>query len=183
MKIYLAGPMRGYPDWGFPAFDRAEERWRAAGHTVLAPTAIDRALGIGPGIDQEAFDGFNRLAIRLDLAFILEVDALALLSGWEKSRGSAVELALAQFLGLPIYDAETMKPINPPLCPWQTVFVHTSPEDAVNFRLDLDAYTVCGLARARKEQTDGVQGTQRQRAVSDPSEGCTHGYDPDFEVQ
>ena len=60
-----------------------------------------------------------RHAIMSDIACIFHADAIALLPEWETSSGATVELALAQFLGLPVYDAETMHQVFPPVKPWQ----------------------------------------------------------------
>lgn len=116
MKVYLAGPMRGLPDWNFPAFDAAEERWLAAGHQPFNPAQIDRVLQYGPG--QGENPSHLRHVIQMDLACLFAADALALLPGWERSTGAAAELALVQFLGLPVYDAVTMERLHPPARPW-----------------------------------------------------------------
>jgi hypothetical protein len=118
LKIYLAGPMRGIEAWNFPAFDAAEARWREAGHQVFSPAQMDRVLKYEPTSADECCPGHLRHVIQLDLACVLASDAVALLPGWQRSRGAAVEVALAQFLGLPLYDAETMQPLKVPTTPW-----------------------------------------------------------------
>jgi Domain of unknown function (DUF4406) len=116
VKVYIAGPMRGIAEWNYPAFDEAEARWRAAGHIAFSPARTDRALGYdsNTGIS----DGHLRHVILADIVALFHADAIALLPGWEHSSGVAVELALAQFLGLPVYDAETMLTITPSTKPW-----------------------------------------------------------------
>jgi hypothetical protein len=42
MRVYLCGPMRGYPAWNAAAFDRYAAEWEEEGHTVLSPVARDR---------------------------------------------------------------------------------------------------------------------------------------------
>lgn len=124
MKIYIAGPMRGIPLGNFPAFDEASARWQEAGHTVASPASIDRAFGCDGQSQLLTDPTFIRRAITIDTVVILHSDAIALLPGWETSRGSAVELSLAQFLDLPIYDAITMQRIYPPKTPWRSIPKH-----------------------------------------------------------
>lgn len=118
MKVYIAGPMRGIPEWNFPAFHEARKRWREAGHTAFSPASTDEALGYS-----ETTEGFNEKphllhVIHSDILCISNADAIALLPGWEKSSGATVELALAQFLGLKVFDAVTMKQKAPSKTPW-----------------------------------------------------------------
>jgi hypothetical protein len=108
MQVYIAGPMRDHPGCNFAAFDEAAARWRAAGHTVVNPAELDRAIGFdGTG---PIPPGFVAGAMARDLPKICECDALAVLPGWEKSRGCWAEVYVARALDHPraIYDAETM---------------------------------------------------------------------------
>jgi nucleoside 2-deoxyribosyltransferase len=109
MKIYLAGPMRGIPNFNFPQFDHAAALLRKYGHEVFSPADHDRKT-CGMGIEQnptgdEALaarvDGFDiRKALAADLTFIcLEADVIAMLPGWQKSKGATAELATAVALG------------------------------------------------------------------------------------
>ncbi len=106
MTVYVAGPMRGYDQYNFPAFDRAAGLLRSQGWTVINPAELDRAVGVFEDTDPLP-PGFLRAAMKRDLAAICESDAIALLPGWADSHGVAVELALAKLLGLRIVDAET----------------------------------------------------------------------------
>jgi len=110
VKIYLAGPMTGYDLWNFPAFYAATTALRAKGHTVWNPAEMDEAFGFDPTCATLP-EGFTRQAMRRDATCICEADAIALLPGWEKSRGVAVELALANYLGLAVLDATTGEPM------------------------------------------------------------------------
>ncbi len=116
MKIYVAGPMRGYPQFNFPAFNTAAAELRARGHIVFNPAERDcTEYGADFGqnnptgdIVQAAQQGFSlRHAIRDDLTYIcMEADAIALLHGWEWSAGALAEKATADALGLEVYYLE-----------------------------------------------------------------------------
>lgn len=116
MKIYVAGPMRGIPEFNFPAFHAATARLRAAGHEVFNPAerdiqyhGVDISKGNADGCEEKAAKdhGFNlREALKDDLEFIcLHADAVAVLPGWEKSRGAQAEVATAYALGLQVLKA------------------------------------------------------------------------------
>jgi len=115
--------MRGLADWNLPAFDAAERAWRTAGHHPFSPAALVRALGyeVGhacqPREGKSAIDHLRHVMLS-DIACIYASEAIALLPGWETSKGATVELALAQFLGLPVYDACTHQILLPLPTPW-----------------------------------------------------------------
>ena len=102
MTLYLAGPMTGYPDWNFPAFHAAAERLRDKGHAVLNPAENFGGDPTRPRADY----------MRLDLAHLLAAEGVAVLPGWERSRGASLEVAVARELGLPVVDAETLEPVR-----------------------------------------------------------------------
>lgn len=109
MKIYVAGPMTGYPAFNFPAFDEAAETLRELGHEVCNPAEHDRSE-FGDAIEQSATGdpaeaaavGFSlRDALNYDLGWITSTaDAVAVLNGWESSKGARAEVATALALGL-----------------------------------------------------------------------------------
>lgn len=105
MRVYIAGPMTGIPEWNFPAFNAAAAAWRGAGWEVLNPA--------------EAFDGDPsrpyRDYVEHDIALLRSCDAIAMLPGWDGAgaRGSVWEWGIARdMLGLYVLDAEG--PIPPP---------------------------------------------------------------------
>lgn len=111
MKIYVAGPMRGYPEFNFPAFNAAAAKLRAAGHFVFNPAERDNerhgtdiSKGNATGDEEQCAreHGFDlRVALAEDADFICrQADAIALLPGWQESRGARAERALAVALGL-----------------------------------------------------------------------------------
>jgi hypothetical protein len=101
MRVYLAGPMSGLPDFNFPEFDRHAGLLEMKGHTVFNPAQMDRDLGFDPS-SSEVSSQFLRDALRRDLSAICDADAIAMLPGWEKSGGARIEWMLAVHLGLKV---------------------------------------------------------------------------------
>ncbi len=121
MKIYVAGPMRGIPEFNFPAFHAAAAELRAGGHEVFNPAERDIAhhgkdISKGNATGCEALaaaeHGFNlREALKDDLEFIcLHADAIALLPGWETSKGARAELHAAMALDLKVIHLKSPTP-------------------------------------------------------------------------
>lgn len=116
---YIGGPMRGYPKFNFPAFDRARDLAIQMGLDPISPADLDRNSGFhedapaadafGPEITREFVtrDSQALLSLRAELG-----DWIALLPGWERSTGAVAEFFIARWLGLRILDATTMEPFN-----------------------------------------------------------------------
>ena len=103
--IYIAGPMRGYKNYNFDAFDAVDARLTEEGYVTINPAAMDRLYeGWGQYVpDDFVVDKvFVERCMRRDLAAVFDVDALYMLIGWEKSDGAKAEHALAVCLGKPI---------------------------------------------------------------------------------
>lgn len=96
MKVYIAGPMTGYEDYNYPAFEAAREQLAASGLDVLSPTDIDTLQGTVTG--SQTWDWYMRHA----LTMVLDADAVALLDGWERSKGACLERDVARALGLQV---------------------------------------------------------------------------------
>lgn len=106
MRIYLAGPMTGYKDFNFPAFHKCAKELREMGHEVFNPAEQDIKL-----YGEKVFKGDGnhgalgvpslRECLKMDLIWILDHgEGIALMRGWEKSRGATAEKATADALGL-----------------------------------------------------------------------------------
>lgn len=101
-RIYISGPMTGYPDCNFAAFHSAAERLARAGWNVFNPA---ENFGGRKDLPREAY-------LRLDLAMLAQCEAIALLPGWEESRGAKLEYAVARELGCEVIDAVTLRPLE-----------------------------------------------------------------------
>lgn len=87
-RIYIAGPMTGLPDLNYPAFHAEAARLRAIGFRVENPAENQQ---------QCDWQSYMRVAI----AQLVKCDAIALLPGWQSSRGALIENGLAVSLGIP----------------------------------------------------------------------------------
>lgn len=93
LKIYIAGPMTGYPDYNRTAFFSKAKELMEEGHIVLNPALLPAGL-----CQSEYMD--------ICLAMVRSADAIYLLKGWDVSAGARAEHALAEKLGLTvIYEA------------------------------------------------------------------------------
>lgn len=91
LSIYICGPMSGLPDLNFPAFYAAEDQLKRAGYAVLNPA--DRA----GRVKNQPWEWYLRRGI-LD---VCRADGIALLPGWENSRGAQLEMHVANQLAMP----------------------------------------------------------------------------------
>lgn len=105
MKIYIAGPMSGKPDWNFSAFFEAEAQLQSLGHTVINPAhndgeTVEEALASAGAPDRP--NNPWSYYMRRDLPHVLEVDALCVLPDWQSSKGASLEVEVAQAVGIPL---------------------------------------------------------------------------------
>jgi hypothetical protein len=91
MKIYIAGPMTGYPDFNFPAFHKEAAKLRKKGYTVINPAEVN------PDVTMSWAE-----CMRKDIAELVQCDAIKLLPGWENSKGATLEHHIAERLELKI---------------------------------------------------------------------------------
>ncbi|WP_417219007.1 DUF4406 domain-containing protein [Achromobacter spanius] len=92
MKTYLAGPMTGHLDLNFPLFHAEAKRLRATGHDVVNPAEIN----VDPTKGWED-------CMRVDIAELMKCEAIAMLPGWQQSRGASLEHHIATELGLLVF--------------------------------------------------------------------------------
>lgn len=90
-KCYLAGPMRGLPDENIHAFAYWKKRLEDRGYEVFSPP--DHCP---PGTPIKE-------CMMKDIAWICtEADFIAMMPGWENSKGANTEHQLAVTIDLPI---------------------------------------------------------------------------------
>lgn len=112
-RIYLSGPMTGYPSHNFPAFAEAAARLREAGFSVISPAEKDLQTGFDPDDPEQAATFDLRAALEWDVAAVLDSDGVVVLDGWEDSSGAMIEVLTAASMGLPVLTlAEALEPLR-----------------------------------------------------------------------
>lgn len=104
-KVYIAGPMTGYPLYNFEQFFAWAAAIRSTGDTPLNPAEHDVSKMFNGWVYNEA--DYDEI-IEYDLNLIRkEADRMFMLRGWNFSKGAQVEHSLAVELGLDIqYEAK-----------------------------------------------------------------------------
>jgi hypothetical protein len=90
--LYVAGPMRGYKNLNFDAFNKKTAELREKGFIVINPVEIN------PDQDANYLD-----CMRADIRAITECSGIYLLKGWENSEGANAEYQVARMLKLKVY--------------------------------------------------------------------------------
>lgn len=109
-RAYIAGPMRGYKWFNHPAFDSAKEEVERMGFIPVSPADIDRSFGFDPFSLGEDYDWNDIKSCGIDLSEVIDRDlevlkscsVIYMLRGWESSKGSVAEKAVAEWRGLVI---------------------------------------------------------------------------------
>jgi len=111
-KVYVAGPMTGYPQFNIPAFERQTRRLRAAGFEVVSPVERDspavqeaaRASKDGALVnDQIAGETWGQILARDVMIVADEVQGIVALPRWEKSKGARLEIFVALLCKKPVF--------------------------------------------------------------------------------
>lgn len=94
-KLYVAGPMTGYPEANYPAFNEATRHLEGVGFEICNPaTAV-----VGTEAHYVDF-------IREDLRMLLDCHGVAVLEHWWESAGARNEVQVAGLLCMPV------RPVN-----------------------------------------------------------------------
>lgn len=96
-RLYLAGPMTGFEDFNFPAFNKMAAELRAQGYVVENPAEH----GVVEGADWADYMAYD--LTRLGLC-----GQVAVLPGWENSKGARLEVHIARELGMPVVSAHDL---------------------------------------------------------------------------
>ena len=96
-RVYVAGPMTGIEDFNYPAFNAVADQLRVQGYEVENPA--DHGIVEGAQwADYMAYD-LTRLGL---------CGKVAVLPGWENSKGARLEVHIARELGMKVVNAHDL---------------------------------------------------------------------------
>ncbi len=100
---YISGPMTGYENFNYPAFQSAKEELANAGVLVASPHdnpwPDEELVKLNSGNPDFLWKFMMKSALRL----LLDCDGIILLPGWPKSRGAVAETNIAASMCMPMY--------------------------------------------------------------------------------
>lgn len=99
VKVYVAGPMTGLPQFNRPAFFAAEAYLQGQGAWVMNPAVLP---------DGWEHDAYMRIAIPM----LMECEAVAFLPGWQQSKGARQEFTRAHAFGLVLLQLEVEEVVS-----------------------------------------------------------------------
>lgn len=100
-KIYISGPISGIRDYK-ARFDVAAQIIRSKGHEAINPCDLIAILN-------PATTTWEQFIVA-GLGLLRACSAICLIQGWEKSRGSRMELREARNLGMTVYKSPDSVP-------------------------------------------------------------------------
>lgn len=119
--LYVAGPMTGYPKFNYPAFDAAAKDLRQRGFKIVSPAELDdpktRELALAspdgaPGSGSHNNETWGDFLAR-DVKLVADqVDGIAVIPGWQNSKGARLETFIAFLCKKPIVHYPTLNRVR-----------------------------------------------------------------------
>lgn len=171
MKVYIAGPMTGRPQFNYPAFIRAADVLRTAGFDVVSPAELDdpadrEAALRSPDGDPLYYDGPNSWGdfLARDVKLLADdgIVAVVVLPGWDKSKGARLETFVAFLSGLPVVRMTGPQAEDGTVTLWEVPFIELV--RAWSAKEDISFHTPVGVpydARAAAARDEWLREVER----------------------
>lgn len=101
MRVYIAGPINGYPDGNREAFQWAAAELRGMGYDPVDPHDIGVLEHSGLCLGDPVPHSRHHYGCYMvpDIHALLDCEGYTLLAGWEASKGAKVEQQVAEVCG------------------------------------------------------------------------------------
>lgn len=105
IRVYISGPITGYPDANEEAFRAAAKALQARGHDTVVPHDIRPWAhnGVCPRGYAAMAGHSSACYLRADIIEMLQCDVVVTLPGWEDSVGARTEVMTAMTCGMPVW--------------------------------------------------------------------------------
>lgn len=104
MLYYLAGPMTGYPEYNWPAFEYASDMLRSDSWDIISPHENDHEETLETRGSTLPYAGY----LADDFKLLLDCGGIILLQGWTASRGAMAEFQYAVTADMEIWLFESL---------------------------------------------------------------------------
>jgi hypothetical protein len=91
-RVYVSGPMTGFPDLNYPAFHAKATRIRKMGYLVTNPAEHFNGR---KDLDRETY-------LKNDIRELVRCDYITFLEGWESSKGAVLEYLVSLECGIKV---------------------------------------------------------------------------------
>lgn len=174
MRVFISGPMRGYPDFNRSAFYAAEHALIDKGHMTFNPARYDEEefgqdflLSESGDLAQAEAKGFDlKATMAVDLEkVVLWADMVCVLPEWFNSLGAQAEVAAARAVGKPVSYVDDIPEGDEP---W--LYIDAQDRDAErifgSIATAADDETIC-------QEADRLVSTDRQDSYGRPIDNFT----------
>jgi hypothetical protein len=103
LRIYISGPITGYPLGNKPAFSLAKESLTKKGHEVISPFDDESQEATDETLKDNYGDKYWKV-LSDDVYKLSKVEALVFLPGWEQSKGARLEAYIGLLNGFPMFE-------------------------------------------------------------------------------
>lgn len=100
IKVYISGPMTGYKNFNFLAFNQMEDEIL----NKLSNIEIVNPVKISKDLDSYLLNASYEDYLREDFRALIDCDAVLLLEGWKDSGGCQKEVTVANYLNIPCFE-------------------------------------------------------------------------------
>ena len=112
-RVYISGPITGILNYNIAEFKKYEEKFKNLNFEVVNPHELftkEEVDGINKSLEDKviSFEEHHAFFMRRDIKEMMDCDFIAVLNGWEKSKGANIEVYVARNLNIPVIDAVTL---------------------------------------------------------------------------